>query len=191
MYEEHRGHLWGPDTQAAPLAEQLALAGALIDPHDPALTEILLELGRIGGELRNLAAPDDDTVRMAIRLGRARHERLSNQVPAPRRKSARENPNGSIYYVRRGAMVKIGTTINLQARMAALLPEEILAIEPGSHAKEAELHRQFRSLLVPGQREWFYAGPELQEHIEKVLDAQGPPPANLPTLPPTTGILDS
>lgn len=190
MYEDSSVHIWGPDTQAQPLAERLAHAGCLIDPDDPALTEILLELGRISGELRNLSAPDEDTVRMAVRVGRARHERILAQAPRPRKTSARENPNGWIYYIRRGVMVKIGTTIDLYKRMAALLPEEVLAVEPGSHVKEAELHRRFRTLRVPGQREWFYAGRELQAHIEEVLDRSGPPPADLPTLPSTAGILD-
>lgn len=191
MYEDNRVHIWGPDTQARPLAERLAATGCLIDPEDPALTEILLELGRTGGELRNLSDPDEDTVRMAVRVGRARYERIRAQAPQqPRRTSARENANGWIYYIRRSAMVKIGTTVNLRTRMAALLPEEVLAVEPGSHAKEAELHRRFRALRVPGQREWFYAGRELQVHVEEVLDANGPPPADLPTLPSAAGILD-
>ncbi|MYS34914.1 T5orf172 domain-containing protein [Streptomyces sp. KhCrAH-43] len=192
MYEDSRVHIWGSDTQAEPLAERLSAAGCQIDPNDPALTEILLELGRIGGELRNLSDPDDDTVRMAVRLGRARYERIRTQEPQrPRRASAREHSDGVVYYIRRGAMVKIGTTVDLYRRMSALLPEEVLAVERGSHAKEADLHRLFRSLRVPGQREWFYAGRELQAHIEEVLDRNGPPPADLPTLPSAAGILES
>lgn len=190
MYEDNRVHIWGADTQAQPLTERLAAVGCLIDPNDPALTEILIELGRISGELRNLSNPDSDTVRIAIRVGRARHERLRTQTPQPRRSGARENANGWIYYIRRGALVKIGTTIDLYKRMAALLPEEVLAVEPGSHAKEAELHKEFRALRVVGQREWFYAGRKLQAHIEDVLDRNGPPPADLPTLPSAAGMLD-
>ncbi|MDP9949138.1 MULTISPECIES: GIY-YIG nuclease family protein [Streptomyces] len=192
MYEDNRVHLWGPDTQAQPLGERLAAAGCAIDPEDPALTEILLELGRIGGELMNLSDPDDDTVRMAIRLGRARYERIRTQVPKQScRRSAREAADGVVYYIRRGAMVKIGTTVDLYRRMSALLPEEVLAVERGSHAKETELHRVFRHLRVPGQREWFYAGRELQAHIEEVLDRNGPPPSGLPTLPSAAGILEA
>lgn len=191
MYEDNRVHIWGPDTQARPLdPENLTAAGRLIDRDDPALTEILQAFGSIAGQLGNLAEPDEDTVRMAIRLGRARYLRMQEGTEPPRGTSARERTNGWIYYIRRGAMVKIGTTVDLYKRMAALLPEEVLAIEPGSHAKEAELHRSFRTLRVPGQREWFYAGSELQAHIKRVRDCNVPPPADLPTLPSAAGILD-
>ncbi|MFE3495280.1 GIY-YIG nuclease family protein [Streptomyces sp. NPDC059175] len=192
MYEDSSVHLWGPDTQAPPLApENLTPAGRLIDQDDPALREILQALFDLSGSLGNVVDPDEDTVRMAIRLGRARYGRMEEGTEPPRGTSARESVNGQIYYIRRGAMVKIGTTTDLYKRMSALLPEEVLAVEPGSHAKEAELHQRFGSLRVPGQREWFYAGRELQDHIEIVLDENGPPPADLPTLPSAGGILES
>jgi hypothetical protein len=86
-------------------------------------------------------------------------------------------------------MVKIGTTTRLRARMSALRPEEILAVEPGGYDHESEMHQRFEPLRVPGQREWFYAGRELQDHIEEVLRHHGPPPPNLPTLPAATGTM--
>ncbi|MGW3330275.1 GIY-YIG nuclease family protein [Streptomyces rubiginosohelvolus] len=184
MYEEHRCHLWGPGTQADAISpEQLRPAGRLIDQDDPALREILQALTSLAGNLGSIADPDEDTVRMAIRLGRARFVRMESGEEPPRGAPAVERVDGWIYYIRRGPMVKIGTTVDLYRRMSALLPEEVLATEPGSHAKELELHRRFSALRVPGQREWFYAGPELQAHVEEVLDRNGPPPADLPTLP--------
>jgi len=192
VYEDSPHHIWGPDTQTGPRGpESLKPAARIIDPDDPALLEITQALFSLSARLGTVDDPDEDTVKMAIRLGRARHQRMQDGTEPPRGTSARERTNGKIYYIRRGAMIKIGTTVDLRGRMAALLPEEVLAVEPGSHAKEAELHRLFRPLRVPGQREWFYAGRALQEHIEKVLDEHGAPPADLPTLPSAGGILGS
>lgn len=192
VYEDMPHHIWGPDTQASPLnSDSLRSAGRLIDTDDPALREVLQALYDLSGSLGNVTDPDEDTVNMAIRLGRARFARMREGIEPPRGTSARERADGQIYYIRRGALVKIGTTTDLHRRMSALLPEEVLAVEPGSHSREAELHREFGSLRVPGQREWFYAGRNLQEHIEAVLDQHGPPPADLPTLPAAGGILDA
>ncbi|MGW6395420.1 GIY-YIG nuclease family protein [Streptomyces sp. NPDC055103] len=170
--------------------ENLKPAGRLIDQDDPALREILQALFDLSGGLGNVTDPDEDTVRMAIRLGHARYDRMQAGVEPPRGRSARERVDGQVYYIRRGPLVKIGTTVDLYGRMAALLPEEVLAVEPGSHAKETERHRQFVALRVPGQREWFYAGRELQDHVEEVLDTYGPPPSDLPTLPSDHGTVD-
>ncbi|MFC9606082.1 GIY-YIG nuclease family protein [Streptomyces niveus] len=192
MYENNSVHIWGPDTQAHPLdPENLSPAGRLIDQRDPALTEILQAFSSMAGQLGNLNEPDEDTVRMAIRLGRARYARIQEGAEPARGTSVRESVNGRVYYARRGAMVKIGTTVHLYRRMYELRPEEVLAIDPGSYAREAELHRLFEALRVPGQREWFYAGKQLQEHIEKIRDLHGQPPSDLPTLPSASGILEA
>lgn len=192
MYEGIPAHIWGPDTQADPTApESLAPTGQLIDRNDPALTEILQAVVALSSDLGHTSTPDEDMVKMAIRLGRARHARMQAGAEPPRGAPARESTNGHVYYVRRGAMVKIGTTTDLYRRMSALLPEEVLAIEPGSHAREHELHRQFAVFRVPGQREWFHASRQIQEHVEQVLDRHGPPPSDLPTLPAAAGMLEA
>lgn len=192
MYEDSPHHIWGPDTQASPFgSESLQAAARLIDLNDPALPEITQAAFSLTARLGNTTEPDEDTIRMAIRLGRARYQRMQEGTTPPRGASSRESMDGKVYYVRRGAMIKIGTTTNLHRRMAALLPEEVLAVEPGSHAKEAELHRLFRDLRVPGQREWFYAGRPLQDHIKQVLDEHGAPPAGLPTLASSDGTMGS
>jgi hypothetical protein len=126
---------------------------------------------------------DEATIQTAIRVGRARHaRRRPDAKPARRLSASHDRRDAVVYYVRRGSMVKIGTTTRLRERMSALRPDEVLAVEPGSYTREAELHQQFRSLRVPGQREWFYAGAPLQQRIKEVLAEHGPPPAGLPTL---------
>jgi hypothetical protein len=168
----------------------------LLDRDDPAFPEIVMALTDIAFELGDPDAVDDDMAKVAIRIGRARHGRQQRDEVLPPKTGLlaglREtDPRAVVYYIRRGAMVKIGTTIDLRGRMAVLLPEEVLAIEPGDQKLEVQRHRAFRELRVPGQREWFYAGRELQDHIREVLAHHGPPPSGLPTLQPGNGILNA
>lgn len=80
-----------------------------------------------------------------------------------------------VYYIRRRDRIKIGTTTNLTARMAALLPDEILAVEPGGRDMEVGRHQQFATLRVRG--EWFRDDPTLREHIASLVQQHGTPPA--------------
>ncbi len=75
--------------------------------------------------------------------------------------------------------------------MAALPPEEILATEPGDQKLEVQQQRTFRALRAPGQREWFYAGRELLDHIQQILAQHGMPSAGLSTLRPSNGMLNT
>jgi hypothetical protein len=92
-----------------------------------------------------------------------------------------------VYYARRGSLVKIGTSSDIYRRMAEILPDEVMAVEPGSYALESKMHLQFRHLraLSRGQREWFRLEQELRDHITGVRDFHGNPPVGLPTLPPS------
>jgi hypothetical protein len=69
-----------------------------------------------------------------------------------------------VYYLERGdGLIKIGTTVNLGARMSALRSAHgdlrILLTHCGAFARETEMHRKFASLCVTG--EWFAPGPDL------------------------------
>lgn len=77
-----------------------------------------------------------------------------------------------VYYIKRGGLVKIGTTIDMTARMAVLDPDEILATEPGSYDLERERLKQFRHLLAK-RAEWFYPGEDLLSHIAEVAARHG------------------
>ncbi|MFD0405604.1 hypothetical protein ACFVHV_09735, partial [Kitasatospora sp. NPDC127116] len=90
------------------------------------------------------------------------------------------------YYIRRGDLLKIGTTVNPVRRFNSLLPDEILAFEPGGRAKEASRHAQFAHLRVSERGEYFFLGPDLVAHAAEVRDRYGDPD---PTWPTTVSIV--
>lgn len=71
-----------------------------------------------------------------------------------------------VYYVERGDRIKIGCTAQLHQRMTALMPDRVLALEPGDFDLEATRHRQFREWRISG--EWFAPSDELLAHIDGV-----------------------
>lgn len=81
---------------------------------------------------------------------------------------ARERPH-VVYYMRIGDRVKVGTTANLDLRMANFNPEELLATEPGGYDVERERHQQFAHLRTHG--EWFVYDAELKDHIDTLKTA--------------------
>lgn len=86
-----------------------------------------------------------------------------------------------VYYVRLGRHVKIGTTVDLAARMRALgqshPPEdvELLATEPGGHALEAQRHREFAPERADPTRELFNPSRRLLAHVDSLRPAQPMP----------------
>ncbi|AWL39680.1 MULTISPECIES: GIY-YIG nuclease family protein [unclassified Streptomyces] len=184
MYEDNRLHIWSDEGVGhVKEAAQHAHLADLIDRADPAFTQIVQAVGRFteaGVELT------EEMVTAAIKLGRAEQRRWvmadgsafkAERIPAEGKHEA------VVYYVRRGALIKIGTTTELRRRMREILPEELLALEPGSIGIENQRHHQFSALRVPGQREWFHAGPVLQEHVLRMRATHGVPDQPLPTLP--------
>jgi hypothetical protein len=175
VYDTNR--IWS-DAGVGPVGESdpTAHLADLIDPQDPAFSEIMQAAWDFRSSGIGLS---EGTVQMAIQLGRHKRERQERVQPP-----VRTDPNihpPVVYYIRRGATVKIGTTTNLRQRMAALLPEEILATEPGGYELEAQRHRQFQDLRID-KREWFHAGPRLQRHILTVRATHGAPDPTLPVL---------
>lgn len=185
MHKVRARNFFEQDPERVPPAVPFA---HLLDDEDTAYSDIVQALADLAFELDSPADVDESAVALAIRIGRARHHRrmrlTQDDATPPKRIGPTPNArDGYVYYIRRGAMVKIGTTVNLRQRMSDLRPDEVLAVEPGSYQREAEMHRRFQHLRVPGQREWFYAGREIQDHVESVLDQNGPPPTGLATLP--------
>jgi hypothetical protein len=88
---------------------------------------------------------------------------------------AKENtPAHRVYYIRVGEYIKIGTTGNLKARIAAYPPgSQLLATELGGTAMEGSRHRQFAHLLAE-RNEWFHPGADLMDHIERLAAKQAP-----------------
>lgn len=76
-----------------------------------------------------------------------------------------------VYYLRRNGLIKIGWSGNLKARMRALRPDELLAVEPGCMHIETGRHHQFAEHRLPSGPagdEWFNPAPELLGHIELI-----------------------
>lgn len=96
-------------------------------------------------------------------------------TPEPEEKPLATVYASIVYYVTwdRGETIKIGTTTSPQRRFAALTlqagrPADLVAAQPGSYREEKALHRKFRDLLVPGERELFYQRDKLVKHLLSV-----------------------
>jgi hypothetical protein len=151
---------------------------AQLDLDDPALPSIaaaVAEMREAGAEL------NEGAVELAIRLGR--HRWASRVKPSPR--SARVKPEpiaGSIvYYIRRGSVAKIGTTTRPYDRFVSLMPDEVLAFEPGGFALEKLRHNRFAHLRI-GASEHFRIAAELMDWTAKVRDTNGDPDPGWPTV---------
>lgn len=108
-----------------------------------------------------------DRGRAIQRASEAAHhaERLANAA------AARAAEGGVVYYVRFRDAIKIGTSLDLPARLAALPWEEVLALEPGSYEVEERRHAQFAAHHLQG--EWFAAAPELVAHADQLRTTRG------------------
>lgn len=76
-----------------------------------------------------------------------------------------------VYYLRKGDRIKIGWSGNLSARMRALRPDALLAVEPGCMHLETGRHHQFAEHRLPNTGdgdEWFTPAPELLAHVELI-----------------------
>lgn len=73
-----------------------------------------------------------------------------------------------IYYIQFRDVIKIGTTVDLEHRLASLPWEVLLGLEPGSLRTERHRHRQFR--IDRYMDEWFHDTKALRAHIDKVND---------------------
>lgn len=151
----------------------------LIDSQDPAfdyIVEVLTDMIGSGVE------PSPEMVAAAVKMGRLKHQReeLPRKIMPARRRGAPQGP--VVYYIRRGNLIKIGTTKRLRDRMNVLMPDEVLAVEPGDECMERERHKQFAALRIDARGEYFFPGLALQEHISRIRAEHGAPPAGLPTL---------
>lgn len=89
-----------------------------------------------------------------------------------------------VYYVRRGSLIKIGSSNNIGRRLREL-KGTLLAVEPPSKGKtliglERLRQAQFRAARPDRRREWFYATSDLLAHIAALNDGTAPPPPWLP-----------
>lgn len=158
------------------------------DPVFPHFTSVVADWMQAGIEMT------DELMAAAVKLAtaqvqraeeraavEARHEerRIEAARAVPQPGSYGDAPGGVVYYVRRDKFVKIGTTTQLQDRMRSLMPDEVLAIEPGSYALEGQLHLRFAHLRVSPSCEYFHRDADLDAHIARVVAKAGPPPKGL------------
>lgn len=92
-----------------------------------------------------------------------------------------------VYFVQAGEFIKIGTTTNLRARIAALqngspFPITLLHTLPGACEKERAIQKHFYEFRIRG--EWYEDAPELRRFIEKGIVPQLPTPLKQPPRAP-------
>lgn len=80
-----------------------------------------------------------------------------------------------VYFIRRGAFLKIGIASNVSKRLSSLQtgqPDkmELLGTIPGGRDVEQKLHARFVSLHHRG--EWFFFGPELRTFVLIATDPE-------------------
>jgi hypothetical protein len=156
----------GPRRSMAPLL-------ALVDSTDPAFPQIaavLQDMAKAGVELT------EETVTIAVKIGKQKWaDESARRITEPQRRSI-------VYYVRRGELVKIGTTVNPASRLKVLMPDEILAFEPGDRATEQRRHRQFSTCRVAAKSEYFRQDAKLMTHISKLRQLHGDPDPTWPSM---------
>lgn len=127
-----------------------------------------IEEGERWGELMKDAWEDS---RRALRDGLASRQAWEGDYLAARRKLYQTQ--SVVYYVRIGDTIKIGVTTNMKARMPQVMPDEILATEPGGPDLERRRHIEFSHLKVRGER--FTSGADLLAHVAEVRRQHGAP----------------
>ncbi|MEU1043956.1 hypothetical protein ABZ400_02215 [Streptomyces sp. NPDC005897] len=148
----------------------------LIDPTDPAFTFIATALQHARQDHPTLTMDD---VRAAVDLGRRKFKEYEAHTEAS---SPGRIPAPIVYYARRADLVKIGTTTAPHRRFAALLPDEVLAWEPGGRQEEAARHQQFHHLRLTRRGEYFRRDESMDTHIAAVAEQFGPPDPTWPSL---------
>lgn len=158
------------------------------DPVFPHFTSIIADWMQAGVEM------SEEYIVAAVKLATAQVDRARERAETEARQEAKladaranvpppgtygDDPGGVVYYIRRSIYVKIGTTTRLRNRMRDLMPDEVLAVEPGSFRREGELHQRFAHLRLHPNCEYFLLDEELQAHIDAVLAEVGPPPGGL------------
>lgn len=152
----------------------------LADPDIEYIADSILHLKAAG-----LEVTDPDIIRLAVHGGHKRAAELEDDselkqqqrkirafecAEANQRYAERLEVRSKVYYARVGNRCKIGTTLNIQSRMARLVPEELLVVERGGPILEAERHRQFSALHSHG-REWFRYEGALVAHVAELRAA--------------------
>lgn len=192
-----RGKSANQAEEGSGLRPEVARLLGLVDTTDdswPMTAGLLREMALAGVDL------DEASVTAAVKLGRRRWEQLETNRPLGKPRwgspALATASVAIVYYIRRGDLIKIGTTVDPVQRFEDLMPDEILAFEPGGYVEETFRHRQFDHLRRRGEH--FTPEPELLHHVSQVRHLYGDPDPSWPTkamldtgrrilLPPSTG----
>lgn len=155
------------------------------DPHYYSISVHLEKLRRAGVEIDQTAA---DNAAKLIHWEHLNKTGATEEQEQERRAHAAEQANwqdpkrnvslkpGIVYYILRQRLIKIGTTIRPLQRFADLMPDAILAAEPGGEDLERKRHREFRAVRSPAAKgEYFLAVPALVDHIRALREEHGVP----------------
>jgi MerR family regulatory protein len=148
------------------------------DPAWPSIAGVLREMTDAGveiGEAALVIAAKVGTHRFATATVKAHPGRR----PASHQATLSGTSDSIVYYIRRGDLIKIGTTADPVTRPGRLMPDKILAFEPGDADQETLRHRQFDHLRCHG--EYFRSAPELSDHIRQLRHLHGKPDPSWPT----------
>ncbi|MFD4912834.1 GIY-YIG nuclease family protein [Streptomyces virginiae] len=149
---------------------------AQVDRTEPAFLFVAAELQRLR---RTGVTLDAEAIANAVTEGRRKHALHIEEKELTRQGRI---PASIVYYARRGGFVKIGTTTQPRQRFRDLLPDEILAWEPGGQDSEAKRHQQFAAQRVSTFAEYFRRDDRLDEHIAEVRARHGAPDPTWPTI---------
>jgi hypothetical protein len=144
------------------------------EPAWPGIAAVLQEFREADIEIDATAAG------MAIKLGRQRWGSGGDRTVLVQ-KTLASSAESIVYYIRRGALIKIGTTTRPHKRFGELMPDEILAIEPGGRSQESARHLQFLHLRARPAGEYFRDAPDLLDHIRDIRSTYGDPDPSWPT----------
>jgi len=162
------------ETGLRPSMQELLDLIDMDDPTWPATAAVLREMAEAGVEI------DKAALAIASKLGAHRLANLDEVKISPRDPWRMVAIGSIVYYIRRGPVIKIGWSGAPGARFLDLLPDEILAFEPGGVKEETFRHRQFAHLRC--RNEYFRPAPELMEHIRLTREAHGDPHPDWPTI---------
>lgn len=177
-----RAHGWHgvPGARHIPPAEAPSF-GAFVDTVAEwklAGVEMTDEIMRAIRQVSELQVQRAEERQKVERLAEERLAAVVHLEPAPPGAFG-DAPGGVVYYARRGQYVKIGTTMKLRPRMRDILPDELMAVEPGSYTLERQLHQRFADLRVTPSLEYFHLRGEVAAHISDVRQRCGAPPSGL------------
>lgn len=156
----------GPRRSIAPLLE-------IVDTEDPAFPRIadaLRDMSNAGVELT------EETVTIAVKIGKQKH------ADEAARRITERNRRSIVYYIRRGDLIKIGTTIDPVNRLKSLMPDEVLAFEPGDKHTERQRHLQFARSRVALKSEYFRQDSDLMGHVTEMREQHGDPDPSWPSV---------